>query len=233
MQVEIYVDGRYWTTASWDHDSDTDQHLDVPLWDVPFGTHAVAVRFVNDYWNPGAGEDRNLYLEALKASNIGVVTVLSGGEDWDAWRSTDTYEDGWETRDFDDSRWREAYAPYPNPSRPDEIICGTTARFIWDYPGGGTPSGRNGPVDAWFRKTVYLDQVSEVSRADVILGADDDFDFFVNGKKVFSDWDGTAWSAPFTVDIRPHLVEGDNVLAVHARDSYGIYEWLLFDAVIE
>lgn len=162
------------------------------------------------------------------------ILVLSDN----TWKSYDSLQPGWETPGFDDSGWRNAYAPYPQPApwTPQVWIPGTNAVFMWDYPAypPQEPDGFDGPDEAWFRKTFNLPyDPSYIANAYVTIGVDDDFDFYVNGTKVFSDWDGQVWSAPFTFNIKPYLVEGENVFALYGKDSFGIAEWALVDATIE
>jgi hypothetical protein len=151
------------------------------------------------------------------------------------WKSYDRLQSGWEEVNFNDSHWRNAHAPYPhvlnNP--PTYWIPDTKALYMWDWPNGSAPTGKNGPVDAWFRKTftTSLDP-SEIVDATAVIAVDDDFDFYVNGALVHSDWDGTVNTAPFTIDIKPYLNQGKNVLALYAKDA-GSWEWALVDVKID
>lgn len=229
VSVDVYVDGVYKTQARFDNDNNASQDVSVQLSGIPFGVHAIAVRFANDYWDQRSGLDRNIYLEGLRASKVPVTKVVSDG----TWKSYNQNVSSWQSRWFNDSGWRTAKSPYPNPSPPTNWICGTKAAYMWDWPGGGTPNGQNGPKDAWFRKSVTLSLAPEdISKAEVLVAADDDFDLYVNGHLVWRDWNGNLSGAPFRVDIKQYLLNGANTFAIHARDSYG-YEWVLFDATIE
>ncbi|MGD8613385.1 MAG: hypothetical protein PVI93_20380, partial [Desulfobacterales bacterium] len=230
VTAEIFIDGKYHETVLWDRDSDANQDVVVPLdWSLSFGTHAVAIKFIDDYSDPNTGEDRNLYLNSLLVSKVEPVRIISDN----TWKSFDKWQQGWESLSFDDKNWRHSYAPYPNPGSPQDWFCGTDALYRWDYKGPLTPNGQDGPAEAWFRRTFRLNaDPKDLAGAIVKLAADDDFDFYVNGKRVFSDWNGTLAGAPFTVDIRPYLVRGNNVFAIHAQDTYGLWEWMLFDANI-
>jgi hypothetical protein len=230
--VNIYVDGDHKATARWTTGDGATRDVAVEIRDIPYGTHAIAIEFAEDFWIPegGADQDRNLYLDGLLVSQVGLIRIESDA----TWMAFDQEEPDWYSPDFDDSGWRNAYAPYPNPAAPTHWICGTGANFIWDYPNPGSPNGKDGPDDAWFRKTFSLPaNPPGIARAEVVLGADDDFEFYVNGILVEEDWDGTVWGAPYRVDILQYLQKGKNVFAIHARDSYGIHEWLLLDATIE
>jgi hypothetical protein len=232
VDIEIWIDGELNTTASWDGDRNATQDIDVQINWIPYGTHAVAVKLARDDWTPGGGADKdlNLYLSALKVSRFGVIKILSD----ETWKSWDQYVEGWQDPGFADWEWRNAYAPYPNGTPTSNWICGTEAVYIWDYPYGGVPNGREGPTDAWFRNTFYLSADPwEIETAVIDVGADDDCEVYVNGTKILEDWDGVLWGAPYRKDIKPYLVKGQNVLAIHARDTYGIYEWLLVDGTVE
>lgn len=167
--------------------------------------------------------------------NFECINIISD----DTWKSYDSLQPGWETPDFDDSNWRNTYAPYQLASltdQPAHWIPGTNAEYMWDYPAADIPSGMDGPDEAWFRKHFNISvDPSNIINATAFVVADDDFDFYVNGTKVHEDWDGVIDfdNVPYVIDIKPYLVQGENVLAMYAKDSYGIYEWALVDATIE
>jgi hypothetical protein len=153
----------------------------------------------------------------------------------DTWKSYDSLQSEWETVDFDDSQWRNAYAPYPHaPNNPTTYwIPNTRALYMWDWPSSGQPTGTNGPNDAWFRKTFTLSvDPSEVRTANAIVAADDDFDLYVNGDLVYSNWDGTVGTKSFIIDIKSHLLQGKNIIALYAKDTVGGYEWALVEVTI-
>jgi hypothetical protein len=68
VKVNIYVDGVYKVTAKWDKDNNCNQDVEVHIPGIPYGTHAIAVEFAEDYWDRwgGADGDRNLYLDGLR-----------------------------------------------------------------------------------------------------------------------------------------------------------------------
>jgi hypothetical protein len=68
VELEIYIDGNYAATAVWDNDNDCNQDTAVQIADIPYGTHAIAVKFVNDHYDPGTGADRNFYLDGLRVA---------------------------------------------------------------------------------------------------------------------------------------------------------------------
>jgi PKD repeat protein len=68
VELEIYIDGNLAATALWNNDNDCNQDTAVQIAGIPYGTHAVAVKFVNDYYDPEAGADRNFYLDGLRVA---------------------------------------------------------------------------------------------------------------------------------------------------------------------
>ena len=74
---------------------------------------------------------------------------------------------------------------------------------MWDYTGGPW-DGQSGPMDAWFRNIIHIPvDPSYIATAQVVLAADDDFDFYVNGTLVFSDWNEKS---PFVgIAPRPYI----------------------------
>jgi len=65
VELEIYIDGQYKARAAWDNNNDCNQDAAVEIGGISYDTHAIAVKFVNDYYNPSMG-DRNFYLDGLK-----------------------------------------------------------------------------------------------------------------------------------------------------------------------
>lgn len=65
VKMEIYVDGYYKATVAWDQNNNCNQNVAVDIPGVPFGTHSIAVKFVNDYYDAARGIDRNFILYGL------------------------------------------------------------------------------------------------------------------------------------------------------------------------
>jgi len=165
-------------------------------------------------------------------------TVVSGSH----WRASDTIESDWETIGFDDSSWSFAHAPYPNITPVTDLIPGTNAEYMW-YDPESTSNGKQGPIEAFFRYTFNLDPEPRNLPlfGNVLLNADDDLEFYVNGQLVFADDDGDL---PETVDLvhavdfSDYLTAGINVLAIRAVDGSlasprdWVYERVLVEAKI-
>jgi hypothetical protein len=66
VNLAIYIDGQYKAAVAWDHNNDCNQDSAVVIPGISYGTHAIAVQFSNDYYDPGAGADRNFYLDGLR-----------------------------------------------------------------------------------------------------------------------------------------------------------------------
>lgn len=174
------------------------------------------------------------------------LSIVSGS----GWRSADAVPADWASRTFDDSAWSQAFAPYPNPiTAPSDIVGGATAaQLMWHWTQASMPTGSNGPTQAWFRFSFNLnlepDSLPILGQA--ILIADDDFEFFVNGQKydfgVPTDLDHNfrtnGQPRPLLADFTSLLVNGQNVLAIHAADGQLLapsdrgFEYAFFDGTV-
>ena len=163
------------------------------------------------------------------------LNIISGT----SWLSSDTLQAGWETIGFDDSSWVSARAPYPNPTSETTLIPGTSAKFMW-YDPAGMSDGTTGPNEAFFRYSfdMMLGADSIPLLAQALVNADDDYEFYVNGNLVAENKDGGNAEVVDFVDFTSSLVNGKNLLAIHAVDGgWGnprdrIYERVLFDGNI-
>jgi hypothetical protein len=79
VELAVSIDGQYRATVAWNDNNDCNQDVTVDIPGVPYGTHAIGIRFVNDYWKPEVGRDRNMYLDALFVAKSTVVPSLTGG----------------------------------------------------------------------------------------------------------------------------------------------------------
>jgi len=66
VTVAIYVDAEKVATAEFDNNDNCNQDVAVRIDGIAYGTHAIAVKFVNDRYKRNR-YDRNLYLDGLKA----------------------------------------------------------------------------------------------------------------------------------------------------------------------
>ncbi len=156
-----------------------------------------------------------------------------------SWRSSATFAPNWATVGFDDSAWSFARAPYPSITPVGTLIGGSAAQMMWHDPTASS-NGTNGAIQTWYRRSFALDLSSAMlpPLGHAIVFADDDFEFFVNGNLVYADADGGAPSVPHFIDFSPFLVNGNNVLAIHAVDGAlsnpydRLYEYVLVDAVV-
>jgi hypothetical protein len=127
-----------------------------------------------------------------------------------------TEEPGWETLSFDDSAWPFVVAPSTG-------LCGDPAPVP---PGAPNPIWGEDPQEfqtIFVRKTFTLDAAAT---ANIIAGADDDYDLFINSVFIGGNHDGFAGTDRYT-DIP--LQAGLNVLAMRAIDVQGGCQWLTFD----
>ncbi|MBI3849496.1 MAG: DUF1549 domain-containing protein [Verrucomicrobia bacterium] len=80
--------------------------------------------------------------------------------------------------------------------------------WIWKEAGAAQSAA---PETIYLRKTITFPELPTEARA--LATCDNVYTLFINGKKVMS---GDTWGQPGVVDIRPHLVKGENVIAVKA-----------------
>ena len=65
VEMEIYIDGEYKTTAQWNHNNLCNELTSVYIGGIEYGTHAIKIKYINDEYDPGQGIDKNFYLDAL------------------------------------------------------------------------------------------------------------------------------------------------------------------------
>jgi hypothetical protein len=154
-----------------------------------------------------------------------------------SWLVTSTKPAGdWTLPGFDDSGWRSAFAPYPNPvTTPNDILPGSNAKLIWDPTVPVKPDGK--PDESWFRYEFQVKPASSPYQcsppsdapddcldiwngesfsfrspsATTYVVADDRFDLYVNGVSVASNvaLEVGPDGQPTNVhayDLKPHLL---------------------------
>lgn|GEM_PF-7079762 len=67
VQLGIYVDAKKVTTATLNASNNSNQDVKLKIEGIPYGTHAIAVKFENDKYKKGR-YDRNMYLDGLKVT---------------------------------------------------------------------------------------------------------------------------------------------------------------------
>jgi parallel beta-helix repeat protein len=65
VEMEIFVDGILKSKATWKYGDNCNELTYVSIPDINFDSHFIAIRFSNDYYDPGQGTDRNFYLDGL------------------------------------------------------------------------------------------------------------------------------------------------------------------------
>ena len=121
------------------------------------------------------------------------------------WRFTTSQPaEGWFKPGFDDTAWQTGKGGFGTTGTPGSVI-GTT----W----------KTG--DIWMRRGFRIEKMA-VALAGLRIHHDEDAEVYVNGKKVaeFSGFVG-AYSTELNEALRAALREGDNVLAVHCRQTKG------------
>jgi len=112
----------------------------------------------------------------------------------------------WTTVDFNDTSWQNSVAPWSCDKPAEETESDLYPMWM---------EGR--PNEAFFRKSFTL---GEFTYGEAKVSADDNFQFYVNGKLAAQDLNDRA-GPTITVNITPYLQIGENVLAIRAWDSYG------------
>jgi len=84
VKVAVYIDGEYKATAEWNNNNNCNQDVAVDIPGIYYGTHAIAVKFVNDWYNPGPtwdpNRDRNMFLDGLYVAESPAFTSITGGQ---------------------------------------------------------------------------------------------------------------------------------------------------------
>ncbi|MCR5850979.1 MAG: Ig-like domain-containing protein [Bacteroidaceae bacterium] len=113
-------------------------------------------------------------------------------------------EEGWANADFDDSAWDELMMPLGS-------FGPYHTRWVNDY------------NTFWFRRNFYVENPAEFSKLILKITHDDDCAVFINGNKVWNEFNWTGGENDFrTVEIAPaDLVAGNNVLAVYIEQNFG------------
>jgi homoserine O-acetyltransferase len=99
----------------------------------------------------------------------------------------------------------------------DRPVTAVPAQRIWD-------SGEPHAALVWFRRV--FEQRQPVTEAAIVVACDNHCRVFVNGTDVGGN---DEWERPTRIDVTKHLVSGDNVIAVAARDdgsAAGLVFWL-------
>ncbi|MBN2375028.1 MAG: family 78 glycoside hydrolase catalytic domain [Sedimentisphaerales bacterium] len=94
------------------------------------------------------------------------------------------------------------------------------AWWIW-YPEGDPL--KSTPADSrYFRRTVNINNISDITATTFMVTADNAYEVFVNGIQVGSD---SNWERAEKYDIKEHLVKGKNVIATKITNGGGPGGW--------
>jgi hypothetical protein len=161
------------------------------------------------------------------------TTALVSDESWLTY-GADMGQDappGWNTVAFDDRSWTASIAPNP-------AACGTTYEptHSWERPNEPMWNVAN-KYSAYFRKVVTLPANATVTAAKITSFADDDIAIWVNGTPAFiEDNFGVVEGGtiiPNEIDLKPFLVPGANLIAIHGQDTIGFCRWTVVSGSIE
>ena len=112
--------------------------------------------------------------------------------------------EGWTEPDFDDSAWDELMMPLGS-------FGPHHTRWFGEY------------NTFWFRRNFYVENPAEFTKLTLKVTHDDDCTVFLNGKKVWSEFNWTGGENDFrTVELSSaDLVAGNNVLAMYIEQNFG------------
>jgi hypothetical protein len=188
VNLAIYIDGQYRATASWNNNNDCNQDVTVKITGISYGTHAIAVKFTNDYYDPTANADRNLYLDAL------VVRQSANG------CSASVPSTSWKAEYFNNR--------YLSGS-PSMVRNDGTAFLNFDW-GGGSPGSSCGigadNFSARWTRTVYFN----AGTYRFTVTSDDGFRLYVDGSLKLNKWFDqapTTYTADVPLSIGNHAIK--------------------------
>lgn len=115
-------------------------------------------------------------------------------------RYTETKPDGeWQSPGFDDKNWQSGMSPIGNDKDHDKTQW--TAR------------------DIWIRRVFTIKNVADIRKLIMKISHDDDAEVFLNGKRIYNKVGLVNDYGMITIDDK--LLEGENVLAIHAVNPIG------------
>ncbi len=119
------------------------------------------------------------------------------------------------------SDWKGKWIGYDEPAPWEErLLHFTGCRWIWTTE--GQPRQQAPAGIRYFRRTFSLPSDRKITRARILMTADNQFVLFVNGTEVArSDGKEFAWQRPQMVDVTANLRPGINVLAVAVTNEGG------------
>jgi hypothetical protein len=110
VEVDVFIDGEFKTTVSWNQGDNCTHLASIKIPDIPFGRHAIGLRFANDKWDPDKKIDRNFYLDGLRVMpSEDLENSLTKG------LPKGTFGLGWQTDEVtpvNQWRWSERYYGY-------------------------------------------------------------------------------------------------------------------------
>jgi len=129
VEVEVFIDGELKTKALWEEGDKCTHIISVEIPDIPFGRHAIAIRFANDLWDPNQGIDRNFYFDGLRVMpSEDLENSLTKG------LPKGTFGQGWQTDEVTPVtqwRWSERYYGFIDLEYIDWMVdpCGNRHLF--------------------------------------------------------------------------------------------------------
>jgi hypothetical protein len=129
-------------------------------------------------------------------------------------------DENWYRPEYDDSSWVDAYAPFPEPDFSQ--VPTTEAAFIWYWPFKSFLPTENyyGVPQAWFRKTFEIPgDPSNFKIQDLSIVSGGTVNFYINGNYISEIAYTIEKGLPPWPSIGQHLIEGQNVIAIHSQEA--------------
>lgn len=118
------------------------------------------------------------------------------------------------------ARWIGLPGTMVHPGKPPAIDF-EGCRWIWTPQGGGADARRAAAVGpGYFRKVINIPSDRRITRAELLVTADDQFELFFDGRsRGRSDGQPDAWRRPQRIDMTHRLSPGKHCLAVAAKNT--------------
>lgn len=149
---------------------------------------------------------RRLHERLYRPAPKQTVVIPTSQENPQTWRYTFTAPaDDWMTASFDDSSWKEGSGGFGTPDTP-----GTVVRTRWDT------------KEIWLRRRVQLDP-EKLHTIGLQVHHDEDTKVYLNGRLIAELAGYTTEYQSLELDeaVRSAVVAGENILAVHCKQTGG------------
>jgi hypothetical protein len=131
------------------------------------------------------------------------LVPMANEEKWDGKYTTNTPAKGWELNSFNDGKWNSGKAAFGSPEMP---VVGS----IWKT------------KEIWVRREFTLPEISAGSNLYLVYSHDDDFELYLNGKKIVETGNSAKSNVLLKIDSGLINTHEKNVIAAHCLDRGGL-----------